>query len=124
MNKKLFLALALLPCAHASAQEPLQQIFSGLRPICTKMVDQSLVRNMKEFSSAPLNPAKVCDCATERMMQDATFKRLASQTKEQRLALKKAPQIAMYLSAKYYGASLVCYGDALRVSAENIDIAP
>ncbi|MES2325153.1 MAG: hypothetical protein V4633_23100 [Pseudomonadota bacterium] len=124
MKKYLVLALAFLPCGYASAQEPLQQIFAGLRPICTKMVDQSLVRDMKEFSSAPLNPAKVCDCATERMMQDPTFKRLASQTKEQRLALKKAPQIGMYLSAKYYGASMTCYGDALSVSADKIDMAP
>lgn len=109
-------------CTIASAQDSAQQFVSGLRPLCLKAVDENMVRDMTKFSSHPLQTEKVCNCAGERMLEDSVLKRFASMNKDQRRAYPKAREVSIYLSAKFYSASLACYSDAIRVSADNIDI--
>ncbi len=114
----------LLVCNQANAQESAQQLIAGMRPLCLKVVDGDMVRDMAKFSSQPVHAEKVCDCASERLVEDHIVKQVASMSKEQRRALPKARQLSMYMSAKLYSASLTCYADAIRISADNIDVAP
>jgi len=124
MNKNLLLTWLFLACSHASAQEPIQQFSTALRPICMKVVEKDMVRDMAKFSSVPLNAETVCDCANERLIRDPVAKRLANLTKDERRVLPKAEQLHMYLSAEFLSASLACYAEAIRVSAEHIDVIP
>jgi hypothetical protein len=122
MNKYVIATLFTLISASAIAQDSPKQLLSGMRPLCAKVVDKDMIRDMTKFSNEPLNSEKVCDCATERLSEDPVFKKVAGLNSEQRRALPKAQQVSVYLSAKFYSASLSCYADAIRTSADHIDI--
>ena len=123
MKKYILAMLLMFACVLASAQETPQQLLASMRPLCLKVVDKDMVRDMSKFSSEPLSSERVCDCASERLAEDSVVKRVANLTKEQRRAIPKAQQTSMYLSAKFYSASLSCYADAIRSSADHIDVA-
>jgi hypothetical protein len=123
MKKYFLVILPIFSCALINAQETPQQLLAGMRSLCLEVVDKDMVRDMSKFSSEPLNSERVCDCASERLVDDSIVKLVAGLTKAQIHALPKAQQMLMYLSAKFYSASLSCYADAIRTSADHIDIA-
>lgn len=124
MNKNLLLTLLFLVCSHVSAQEPIQQFSTAMRPLCLEVVEKDVVRDMSKFSIIPLNAETVCACANERFISDPVAKRLVNLGKEERRALPKAEQLKMFLSAKFLSSSLACYAEALNVSADYIDVTP
>jgi len=122
MTKTLLPLLCALLAAQAHAQQSPQALLAGLRPICARLVDKDMVRDMNRYSSQPLDAEKVCDCATGRIAKDPVFKRVAGLDSKQRQAMPKARETSMYLSARFFSASHACYADAIRASADHIDI--
>jgi len=114
--------MLILLAVQAHAQQSPQTLLTGLRPICARLVDKDMVRDMNRYSSQALDPEKVCDCATARIAKDPVFKRVADLGREQRQAMPKARETSMYLSAKFFSASHACYADAIGASADHIDI--
>lgn len=122
MKNYLFASFFLLASTAANAQDSSKDLFPGMRPLCAGVVDKDLVKDLTKFTSEPLDAEKVCDCAAERLSKDALFKKVSSLSDNERRSLPKAQQTAMYLSAKFYSASLSCYADAVRRSADSIDV--
>lgn len=124
MKKKLLLTLMAMSCHYASAQQPIQQLFSVLRPLCMEMVQKDKIRDITKLSSLPVDAEKVCDCANERLAQDPVVQRAVNLSNDERRALSKSAQMLMYMSSKYYSMSMACYSNALSITADHIDIGP
>ena len=122
MKKYLVASVFLLVSTAANAQDSSKNLLSGTYPLCARVVDKDVIKALTKFSSKPPNNEKVCECAAELVSKDATYKKVSSLSDGERRALPKAQETVMYLSAKFYSASLSCYADAIRRSADHIDI--
>lgn len=122
MRKIVLPGLLMLLAAQAHAQQAPQTLLTGLRPVCARLIDKDMARDMNRYSSQPLDPEKVCDCASARIARDPVFKRVAGLNREQRQSMPKGRETSMYLSAKFFSASHACYADAIRASADGIGI--
>ena len=122
MKKYLFSSFLLLVSTVADAQDSSKNLLLGMHPLCARIIDKDMIKDLTTFSSEPPNAENVCNCAAERLSKDAILKKVSSLSDAERRALPKAQQTTMYLSAKFYSASLSCYADAIRRSADRIDV--
>ena len=114
------LALLFLTTLKAGAQDTPQYIVGGMRPICMSLVANDMNGDIAAGSGEKVNAEKVCDCADARMIEDPVVVKVASLPKEQRKNVPRAAQTSVYVTVKYYSASLMCYAEAVSKSADKV----
>jgi hypothetical protein len=115
--------LAELVTHSAFAQPDQKQMLAGMRPLCLRVPEKDVVRDMAQYSASPLDINKVCDCAEAKFQADPVFQRVASMSKAERQTMPKAKETSMYLSTTFYAGSMACYAEQLLNSAKNIDVS-
>jgi hypothetical protein len=113
------LAWLALAVPNADAQDATQYI-GDLRYICRSMIENDMNGDIVAASRELPSVDKICDCADARMADDPVVRKMVSLTKEQRRRMPKASQRSVYVTVKYYSASLACYADAVSKSADKI----
>jgi hypothetical protein len=116
------IAFVLLTVAapNAGAQDSPQHIVGGMRSTCLQMVEDDMNADIAGAAEKRQSATQICDCAEARMADDPVVKKIASLPKEARRNMPKRDQVSIYITVKFYSASLACYADAVGKTADEV----
>lgn len=102
----LAIAMSAVASEAAAQQEVREKIVGDLRQVCMTRLDEVLMQDFEIVTSEPIDRARFCACAEERLRKDRGLDLIASKSEKERSA---TPKNAEYLHLSYFVGGLECY---------------